>query len=186
MKKPSPWMAALAALIVAGSAVAQTGGDADAFDNNDAAGVDADTRARCWLLGQAFYKLAYVRDGGSDKQVAIYNVSHWLKQRGNTGSHVGGFDFTKATTVAADLVYAHKDLYPATLSAYGGRSCKIQRIFQAEPERQQAGAMLLMDAAETCQAKHPGQHHNGALRQCMKDAETSVVARVRKAQIKVQ
>lgn len=185
MKLPVLCMLTLAAVLASGATRAADL-EEDAFDTNDSAGVDTDTKARCWMMGQAFYKLAYLRDGGSDKKTAAYNVSRWLAQKGNTGSHVVGFDYSKAATAAADPVYARKDLYPATLSGYGGRSCKIQKIFEGAPEKQQAGTMLMLQAAESCQAKNPGQHHNGALRQCLREAESSIVERVRKATIKVE
>ena len=70
MKNQMIRAAALAALLLCG-APAQAD-DADAFDLNDAAGVDADTKARCWLMGQAFYgrSKAYL-DAVSDRRALV-------------------------------------------------------------------------------------------------------------------
>lgn len=144
-----------------------------------------DWEARCLMLSRIFHRLGEQRHGSADQKAAVFRVSQWAAQAGDIGSHTK-VDYSKAVEAAADFVYGHPDLLPATLAHVGYRSCAFEYRFEKEPLRIEASQMLLLDAARSCQKEHPGEKHNRALRNCVAERSVAIGKRVAKANITVR
>lgn len=146
---------------------------------------DRDWEARCQMTSRIFYRLAEQRLGGADPKVAVFSVRQWAAQAGDVGSH-HKVDYSKSVESAGKFVYAHPELNRTTLANFGYRSCALHYAFRDDAPRAEAGVMLLLQAATSCQQQHPGDRFNPQLRECLKQETAAIEERVRKARIEVR
>jgi len=171
-------VAVLATVVLGGAAQAQTyPGEARQIG-------DRNWEARCRMMGGIFFRLGELRLSGVEPKVAIFKVSKWAGQAGDTGSHQK-MNYSKAVEHAATFIYRQPELQPLTLGHFGYRSCYFEYRFEKEPPRIEASQMLLLETARACQQEHPALKHNRGVRDCIAEKSAAIEKRVAKARITV-
>lgn len=123
-------------------------------------------KRECEAFGEAYLRLAELRDAGAAKSVAIERGVEFLDTLGRTGSHQRGMDYSKPVTQFADFVYANPRLQRASLYLYGLSSCAISKLAPDDASFER-GITTLNRATGSCQKRFPGQENAKALGGCI-------------------
>lgn len=123
-------------------------------------------KRECEAFGEAYLRLAELRDAGAGKSVAIERAVEFLDTLGRTGSHHRGMDYTGPVTQFADFVYANPKLQRGSLYLYGLSSCAMSKLAPDDASFER-GITTLNRATGTCQKRFPGQENAKALGGCI-------------------
>jgi len=124
------------------------------------------SKRECEAFGEAYLRIAELRDAGAAQKVAADRAVEYLNKLGRTGSHHRGKDYTPAVTQFAEFIYANPKLQRGTLYLYGLSSCAISKLAPDDPSFERS--MTTLDRVTgVCQKRHPGQENAKALGGCI-------------------
>lgn len=139
----------------------------------------------CQLMGNVFYRLAELRRDGAGQKNAITTVDNWLESVGGTGTHLVA-NQSERVSAAAAIVFSQRALSSTSLGHFGFGFCRLQTEFADDAPRQQAAFVMLLNAAEGCQKKFPGEAYSPSLGTCIEEETVRLSDYVHSARIKVK
>jgi hypothetical protein len=128
--------------------------------------LPAAEKRECEMFGEAYLRIAELRDAGAAQSVAVDRAVEYLNRLGRTGSHHRGKDYRPAVAQFAQFIYRNPKLQRASLYLYGLSSCAISKL--ARDDASFDRSMTTLDRVTgACQKRHPGQENAKALGACI-------------------
>lgn len=97
---------------------------------------------QCSIVGEAYYRLADLRDNRADRAYAIHSVTLFMNGKDRTGSHLAAKDHRKLVAIYYDYIAARKDMDKGLMLVHGINLCLKSKAAQTDQELESYGREL--------------------------------------------